>query len=295
MALDVARDTVLSRHAMRAELLDAETELPAGHRLARPPRRGGAAPPGDRLHAAGDLDGGEVPPLWRADERPDSGGQPWADEGRRQVRPRTRGPVFDLCGLVDQGVDPGLCDAQLVDGPHRVDVSSQKALFFNLRRVQARLEREAEAQGERAGRASAARSWSPAEIGVPLADVEMMEGRLSGSDFSLNATQTAGEDGREWIEALEDDAPQAAERVAERARPRARCATGWPARLARSDRASGSSWPSASCATNRARWKAWARNWACRRSGSASWRPRAFGKMRKWLDSHTREVAALLD
>jgi RNA polymerase sigma-32 factor len=50
-------------------------------------------------------------------------------------------------------------------------------------------------------------------VGVPLADVEMMEGRLSGSDYSLNATQSAEEDGREWIEALEDDGPQAAERI----------------------------------------------------------------------------------
>ena len=29
------------------------------------------------------------------------------------------------------------------------------------------------------------------EIGVPLHDVEMMEGRLSGSDYSLNATQSS--------------------------------------------------------------------------------------------------------
>jgi RNA polymerase sigma-32 factor len=90
--------------------------------------------------------------------------------------------------------------------------SSQKALFFNLRRVQARLEREAEAVGERLD-AHQLRQKIASSIGVPLADVEMMEGRLSGSDFSLNATQAAGEEGREWIEALEDDAPQAAERI----------------------------------------------------------------------------------
>jgi len=41
----------------------------------------------------------------------------------------------------------------------------------------------------------------------------MMEGRLSGSDFSLNATQSAEDEGREWIDALEDDGPQAAETV----------------------------------------------------------------------------------
>ncbi|MEO0745850.1 MAG: sigma factor-like helix-turn-helix DNA-binding protein, partial [Pseudomonadota bacterium] len=51
------------------------------------------------------------------------------------------------------------------------------------------------------------------EIGVPLHDVEMMEGRLSGSDYSLNATQSVDDEGREWIDALEDDGAQAAELV----------------------------------------------------------------------------------
>ena len=51
------------------------------------------------------------------------------------------------------------------------------------------------------------------EVGVPLHDVEMMEGRLSGSDFSLNATQSTEDEGREWIDALEDDGPQAAQTV----------------------------------------------------------------------------------
>jgi RNA polymerase sigma-32 factor len=46
-----------------------------------------------------------------------------------------------------------------------------------------------------------------------LHDVEMMEGRLSGSDYSLNATQSAEDEGREWIDALVDDSAQAAERV----------------------------------------------------------------------------------
>jgi RNA polymerase sigma-32 factor len=41
----------------------------------------------------------------------------------------------------------------------------------------------------------------------------MMEGRLSGSDFSLNATQSTDDEGREWIDALEDDSIQAAEVV----------------------------------------------------------------------------------
>ena len=90
--------------------------------------------------------------------------------------------------------------------------SSQKALFFNLRRVQAKLEREASQRGEVLDQHQL-RQMVAADIGVPVHDVEMMEGRLSGSDYSLNATQSSDEDGREWIDALEDDGMQAAEVV----------------------------------------------------------------------------------
>jgi RNA polymerase sigma-32 factor len=92
--------------------------------------------------------------------------------------------------------------------------SSQKSLFFNMRRVQARLEREAAAVGETLDKHQL-RQMISAEIGVPLHDVEMMEGRLSGSDYSLNATQSVDDEGREWIDALEDDSAQAAEQVEE--------------------------------------------------------------------------------
>ena len=90
--------------------------------------------------------------------------------------------------------------------------SSQKSLFFNMRRVQARLERESAAAGEILDRHQL-RQMISTEIGVPLHDVEMMEGRLSGSDYSLNATQSTEDEGREWIDALEDDSAQAAETV----------------------------------------------------------------------------------
>ncbi|MEM9147976.1 MAG: RNA polymerase factor sigma-32 [Pseudomonadota bacterium] len=89
--------------------------------------------------------------------------------------------------------------------------SSQKALFFNMRRVRARLEAELSQEGEIPTSAEIRREVAE-ELGVPLRDVEMMEARLSGSDFSLNAQQ-AGEDGREWVETLEDDAPLAEESV----------------------------------------------------------------------------------
>ena len=91
--------------------------------------------------------------------------------------------------------------------------SSQKALFFNMRRVRARLEAELSQEG---GEASAREIQSEIaeELGVPLRDVEMMEARLSGGDFSLNAQQ-AGEEGREWLETLEDDGPRAEESVSQ--------------------------------------------------------------------------------
>lgn len=85
--------------------------------------------------------------------------------------------------------------------------SSQKALFFNMRRVQAQVEREAQQRGETLDRDQLLQMIAT-EVGVPLHDVEMMDGRLSGSDYSLNATQSSDEEGREWIETLEDDGPQ---------------------------------------------------------------------------------------
>jgi RNA polymerase sigma-32 factor len=90
--------------------------------------------------------------------------------------------------------------------------SSQKSLFFNMRRVQARLEREAMATGETLDKHQL-RQMIATEVGVPLHDVEMMEGRLAGSDYSLNATQSVEDEGREWIDTLEDEAEQAADSV----------------------------------------------------------------------------------
>lgn len=88
--------------------------------------------------------------------------------------------------------------------------TSQKSLFFNLRRVQARLVREAAARGEMLEGETLSLAVA-AELGVPLHDVAMMEGRLAGSDASLNATQASDEDGREWIDVLEDEGAQAAD------------------------------------------------------------------------------------
>ena len=79
-----------------------------------------------------------------------------------------------------------------------------------LRRVEAKLRREAAAMGQTLEGADL-RVAVAGELGVSLAEVAMMEGRLAGSDASLNATQAADEDGREWIDVLEDDGAQAAE------------------------------------------------------------------------------------
>jgi RNA polymerase sigma-32 factor len=89
--------------------------------------------------------------------------------------------------------------------------SSQKALFFNLKRVKARLSREQEEQTNNVDKARLSELIA-IELGVPIRDVEMMEARLSGSDYSLNAQQ-ADDDGREWIDLLEDVSLQSSQKV----------------------------------------------------------------------------------
>jgi RNA polymerase sigma-32 factor len=84
--------------------------------------------------------------------------------------------------------------------------TAQKSLFFNMRRVEARLIREAAARGE-VLEGEALHLAVAGELGVSLGDVRMMEGRLQGSDASLNAVQ-GDEEGREWIDVLEDDRPE---------------------------------------------------------------------------------------
>jgi RNA polymerase sigma-32 factor len=89
--------------------------------------------------------------------------------------------------------------------------SSQKALFFNLKRVKARLSQEQDEDNNTVDKARL-NELVAIELGVPIRDVEMMEARLSGSDYSLNAQQT-DEDGREWIDLLEDESIQSARKV----------------------------------------------------------------------------------
>ena len=88
--------------------------------------------------------------------------------------------------------------------------SDTKKLFFNLRRVRAQIESEAMARGEEFDSDQLCEMIAK-NLNVSLADVEMMIGRLSGPDHSLNATQSADEEGREWIDVLVDDGKDAAE------------------------------------------------------------------------------------
>jgi RNA polymerase sigma-32 factor len=90
--------------------------------------------------------------------------------------------------------------------------SPQKSLFFNMRRIQARLERDANNADQTLDKHQLQQLIAQ-DLGVPLHDVEMMDGRLSGSDFSLNATQSTEDEGREWIDTLEDSSDQAADTV----------------------------------------------------------------------------------
>lgn len=80
--------------------------------------------------------------------------------------------------------------------------AAQKSLFFNLRRLRAKIER---ANGSE-GLTDADRAKIAKELQVNIRDVEEMEGRLSGADSSLNAV--ISEDGEEeWQNFLKDDRP----------------------------------------------------------------------------------------
>lgn len=204
-------DQTLSRTAMRAELLDAETELAlayawrdqrdeqALHRLitaymrlaismASKFKRYGA-PMNDLIQEA------SVGLMKAADKFDPDRGVRFSTYAVWWIKASIQDYVMRNWSMVRTG-----------------STSSQKSLFFNMRRVQARLEREAAAEGRTIDQQEM-RELIAIEVGVPLQDVEMMEGRLSGSDFSLNATQSVDDEGREWIDALEDDGPQAAETV----------------------------------------------------------------------------------
>ena len=78
--------------------------------------------------------------------------------------------------------------------------SAQKSLFFNLRRLRARIADTGD------GIMSVEnREWVANHLGVPVRDVETMASRLSGSDRSLNAPLSVDGDG-EWQDMIADEA-----------------------------------------------------------------------------------------
>ncbi len=90
--------------------------------------------------------------------------------------------------------------------------SAQKALFFNLRRLRARLARDGAAEGRRD---EIHRSIAEA-VGVSTADVALMDSRLSGPDMSLNAPASETAEGAsDRQDYLVDDEPLPDETVGE--------------------------------------------------------------------------------
>jgi RNA polymerase sigma-32 factor len=85
--------------------------------------------------------------------------------------------------------------------------AAQKALFFNLRRLRAKIGDGSGGPLDEAGRAFIA-----SELSVHIDEVEAMEMRLAGGDQSLNATVSpTGED--EWQDFLADERPTPEETV----------------------------------------------------------------------------------
>jgi len=90
--------------------------------------------------------------------------------------------------------------------------SAQKALFFNLRRLRAKLSRD-----NRPGDSARIYATIAQAIGVSKADVATMDARLSGPDVSLNAPVSQGDDSSmsEHVEFLVDNRPLPDEVVTE--------------------------------------------------------------------------------
>ena len=208
MACKMKADWSFSRRAMRAELLDAKTERrlarawrdrrdeQALHRLttaymrlaismAAKFRRYGA-PMNDLIQEAG------LGLMKAADKFDPDRGVRFSTYAVWWIKASVQDYVMRNWSMVRTGT-----------------TSNQKTLFFNLRRVQAELERDA---GE-ALDGHQLRERIASEVGVPVRDVEMMQGRLAGSDYSLNAVQTGEAEGREWIDTLADQGAQQSDLV----------------------------------------------------------------------------------
>ena len=94
--------------------------------------------------------------------------------------------------------------------------AAQKSLFFNLRRLKARIDRSGATYLDDSGKEQIA-----CKLKVSLRDVSMMESRLSSSDRSLNTP--VGETGeKEWQDMLAEERPGPEEIVAEHSETTAR-------------------------------------------------------------------------
>ena len=207
MALDGYNGQILSRQARSAELLDAETES----RLAHAWRDGRDEAALHRLITAYMRLAISMAAKYRRYGAPMNDLIQEASLGLMKAADKfdpDRGVRFSTYAV--WWIKAGIQDYVMRNWSmvRTGSTSSQKALFFNLKRVQAKLAREALQRGESLDQHQL-REQVAREVGVSLADVEMMEGRLAGSDFSLNAVQGNDADGREWIDLLEDDAAQA--------------------------------------------------------------------------------------
>ena len=175
MSLQTAREFSLTRTAMKAELLDAETELElayawrdqrdeaALHRLitaymrlaismAGKFKRYGA-PMNDLIQEAG------LGLMKAADKFDPDRGVRFSTYAVWWIKAGIQDYVMRNWSMVRTG-----------------STSSQKSLFFNMRRVQAQLEREAQQTGENLDKHQL-NQLIATEDGVPLNDVEMMDGR----------------------------------------------------------------------------------------------------------------------
>ncbi|SDX42458.1 RNA polymerase factor sigma-32 [Roseicitreum antarcticum] len=84
--------------------------------------------------------------------------------------------------------------------------ASQKKLFFHIRRMQTKLEQDPT-------RSEPISTVMAREFDVPEAQVEIMLGRMSGQDLSLNTPQGPDEDGRDWLDTIADTAPATEDQV----------------------------------------------------------------------------------
>jgi RNA polymerase sigma-32 factor len=84
--------------------------------------------------------------------------------------------------------------------------AAQKKLFFHLRKTLSKVE-DGEIRVETLS-AQVARA-----LDVPEEQVQIMLGRMSGQDLSLNAPQSDGDEGREWMDTIEDDSAPTEDRV----------------------------------------------------------------------------------